>query len=181
MLGNIFQILSFMISYLFTLLVHVFAAMFWVGGIIFYVLVIISVIRDPDLKNVKLKLLEKTALQFRKVSYVIFLMLTISGTFLLYTKGFLHLTHNIHESIFSIPPVFLLKILLFLVLLFSSLYHDFFSGPATFTYAESDPIQFEKFRKRSALFGRVNLLLSVTIAILGVLGSRGVMSFPVTF
>lgn len=181
MYGSITPNLSFMINYLFVLLVHVFAAMFWVGGIIFYVLVIIAVIRDSDLKNVKLILLEKTALKFRKVSYVTFLILTISGTCLLYTKGYLLVSHNLEQSLVSIPPIFLVKISLFLILLISSLYHDYVSGPAAFSYAETDPLRFDKFRKRSALFGRLNLFLSIMIAIFGVLGSRGVMSFPVSF
>lgn len=162
-----------MSSYFIFLIFHIFAGMFWVGGMLFYVLVLISVIRDKEFQNIKLRLLEKTALQFRKVSYYTFLILLLSGIGLLFSKGYLRLTDNFLEIIFSVPLIFRVKILLFLMLLFSSIYHDFFSGPLAFKYSESNSVLFEKFRKRSARFGRINLLISVLIALLGILGSRG--------
>jgi putative copper export protein len=151
--------------------------MFWVGGMLFYVLVLISIIRDPEFKNIKLRLLEKTAVQFRKVSYYVFIILLLSGSILLYSKGMMRLSYNIYEMMRSISILFQLKISLFLLLLASSVYHDFFTGPKTIEYAESNPTLFEKFRKRSALFGKLNLLLSVGIAVLGILGSRGISYF----
>jgi len=147
--------------------------MFWVGGMLFYVFVLITIIRDPEFKSVKLRLLEKTALQFRKLSYYTFLFLFLSGIYLLHTKGMINVSYNINELILSIPSLFKLKISLFLLLVISSIYHDYFSGPSAFAYLETNPSLYEKFRKRSAFFGRLNLLVSISIAILGILGSRG--------
>jgi|JI10StandDraft_1071094.scaffolds.fasta_scaffold47966_4 hypothetical protein len=162
-----------MTFYLVSLIFHIFAAMFWVGGMLFYVLVLIVIIRDPEFKNVKLKLLEKTALQFRRVSYFTFSLLFLSGVGALSSKGKILFSNNILETLLSIPILFKLKIGLFLLLLLSSIYHDFFSGPAAFVHAENNPVLFEKFRKRSAFFGRLNLAISISIAVLGILGSRG--------
>ncbi len=163
--------------YLISLIFHIFAAMFWVGGILLYAVIIISVIRDPEFKDVKLRLLEKTALRFRKVSYFIFGVLLFSGTLLVISKGYLQISANLENMTFAIPSMFQLKIFLFVFLVCSSLYHDFFSGPSAFAYVETNPELFEKFRKRSALFGKVNLLISILIAILGILGSRGLVLF----
>jgi hypothetical protein len=147
--------------------------MFWVGGMIFYVLVIISVLRDPELSNYKLILLKKIALQFRKISYFVFLLFFISGIGILYSKGYYT---EIFNPIFWQADIGLLlgiKLCLFGLLLISSVYHDFITGPYTFSYLETNTQKYEKYRKLSSFFGRLNLFVSIAIAILGTFISRG--------
>ncbi|ABZ92925.1 Hypothetical protein LBF_0379 [Leptospira biflexa serovar Patoc strain 'Patoc 1 (Ames)'] len=160
-------------TYLIYLLFHILSAMIWVGGMIFYVIVVMPVIRNPKLRDQKLTLLQLTALQFRKISYYLFLIFLVSGFGILYAKGYLIEGHLVSFFTSNIGYMFLTKIFLFLVLFLSSLYHDFVSGPKTFLYLDQDSVQYERYRKRSGFFGRFNLLLSVSIAILGILVSRG--------
>ncbi|TGM55417.1 hypothetical protein EHQ91_10870 [Leptospira biflexa] len=160
-------------TYLIYLLFHILSAMIWVGGMIFYVIVVMPVIRNPKLHDQKLTLLQLTALQFRKISYYLFLIFLVSGFGILYAKGYLIEGQLVSFFTSNIGYMFLTKIFLFLVLFLSSLYHDFVSGPKTFLYLDQDSVQYERYRKRSGFFGRFNLLLSVSIAILGILVSRG--------
>ncbi|TGM50148.1 hypothetical protein [Leptospira biflexa] len=160
-------------TYLIYLLFHILSAMIWVGGMIFYVIVVMPVIRNPKLRDQKITLLQLTALQFRKISYSLFLIFLVSGFGILYAKGYLIDGQLVSFFTSNIGYMFLTKIFLFLVLFLSSLYHDFVSGPKTFLYLDQDSVQYERYRKRSGFFGRFNLLLSVSIAILGILVSRG--------
>ncbi|PJZ46377.1 hypothetical protein EHQ30_07700 [Leptospira brenneri] len=151
--------------------------MIWVGGMIFYVIVVIPVIRNPELKDQKLRLLQLTATQFRKISYYIFVVFILSGTGLLIQKGYFEPSSIKELWTSNIGFMFIGKITLFSILFLSSLYHDFVTGPKTFTYQFTDTVRFERYRKTSSFFGRFNLLISVTIAVLGILASRGFSIF----
>ncbi|TGL24426.1 hypothetical protein EHQ46_04740 [Leptospira yanagawae] len=163
--------------YLICLVFHILSAMIWVGGMIFYVIVVMPVIRNPKLKDQKLTLLQLTALQFRSISYFLFILLITTGFGMLYTKGYLAEGEFVSFFSSNIGNMFILKIGLFLLLLISSLYHDFVSGPKTFDFLEKDSVQYERYRKLSGYFGRLNLLLSLGITLLGILVSRGVSIF----
>lgn len=166
-----------MFLYFILLILHVLSAMIWVGGMIFYVIVFIPVIRNPELKDQKLRLLQLTAIQFRNISYFIFAIFIFSGTGILYSKGFFQNGINWELWASNIGFMFIAKIGLFTVLFLSSLYHDFVTGPKTFTYLTTDPVRFERYRKTSSFFGRFNLLVSLTIAIFGIFVSRGFSIF----
>lgn len=166
-----------MFLYFLFLIFHILSAMVWVGGMIFYVIVLIPVIRNPELKDQKLRLLQLTAIQFRNISYYIFSIFILSGTGILYLKGFFQNGINWELWASNIGFMFMAKIGLFTVLFLSSLYHDFVTGPKTFTYLITDPVRFERYRKTSSFFGRFNLLVSVTIAIFGIFVSRGFSIF----
>ncbi|MCW7495917.1 hypothetical protein EHQ96_08645 [Leptospira levettii] len=164
-------------TYFICLTLHILSAMVWVGGMIFYVIVVMPVIRNQKLKDQKLTLLQLTAIQFRKISYTLFFILITSGFGILFSKGLLREDNLFTFFTSSIGFMFSLKIGLFGFLFVSSVYHDFVSGPKTFLYLESDPVQYERYRRMSGLFGRFNLLLSLFIAFLGILVSRGVSFF----
>lgn len=149
--------------------------MIWVGGMIFYVIVVMPVIRNPELKDQKLRLLQLTALQFRNISYYVFSVFIVSGIALLYNKGYFYSNGTLLTT--NIGYMFIAKIGLFIILFLSSLYHDFVTGPKTFIYLKTDPVQYERYRKTSAFFGRFNLIISLSITILGILASRGYSLF----
>ncbi|MCW7505341.1 hypothetical protein [Leptospira paudalimensis] len=166
-----------MTAYLIFLMFHILSAMVWVGGMIFYVIVVMPVIRNQKLKEQKLTLLQLTALQFRNISYILFFILITTGFGILFSKGLLREDNLFTFFTSSIGFMFSLKIGMFGILFISSVYHDFVSGPKTFFYLESDPVQYERYRRMSGFFGRFNLFLSLFIAISGILVSRGVSFF----
>ncbi|MBM9502073.1 hypothetical protein JWG44_17590 [Leptospira sp. 201903071] len=162
-------------SYLVFLFFHIFAAIFWIGGMLSYVFVFRPVLKNPDYTNIKLDLFYELALQFRKIAYYLFTVSFASGSAILYWKGY---RPTDIEFLFQNPfSVIACKIFLFCVLVFSSVFHDFFLGPLTQSLIHENPTLWEKYRRKAAFFGRVNLLLSILIAILGILFSRGQNSF----
>jgi hypothetical protein len=144
---------------------------------IFYVLVLFPVIRNPDLKDQKLKILQLTGLQFRSVSYILFFIFLLSGLGILSEKGFFSQNSNSNLWFSNLGLMAISKIVLFVILVISSLVHDFVTGPKAFLHAETNQNMYERNRKISSFFGRVNLLLSVLIALLGILLSRSISLF----
>ncbi|WP_243394790.1 hypothetical protein [Leptospira adleri] len=160
-----------LISYFIFLFFHIFAAVFWIGGMLSYVFVFRPVLKNPNYKNIKIDLFYELALQFRKIAYYIFAVSFVSGSAILYWKGyrptdFLFLFQNPFS-------VIAFKIFLFCILIVSSVFHDFFLGPLTQRLIHESPALWERYRRKAAFFGRINLLLSILIAVLGILFSRG--------
>ncbi len=160
-------------AYFLSLTFHIFAAMFWIGGMLFYVAVFFSVFRSPEFANHKTQLLFKTALRFREISYYIFAILVVSGTINLFFKGYASYYTKISTWFSPGNSVLTTKLILFLVLFVSSLVHDFITGPKAMKAVDIDPIAYDKYRKQASFFGRFNMLLSIVIAILGIMVSRG--------
>lgn len=159
--------------YFFALLIHFFAAAFWVGGMLFFVLIFRPVYQDKELADVKSLLLLKIAVQFRHLSYYVFFMLMASGAGIAYLKGYFEAYSQFSYWISPHGRIFFVKILLFLSLLISSAVHDFVIGPKAFREMERDGKSSSRSRKYASFFGRVNLLISLLIAIMGLAYSRG--------
>lgn len=160
--------------YFLALLFHFFAATFWVGGMLFFVLIFRPVYKDKELSDVKTLLLLKIALQFRKISYYVFIILICSGVGIAYIKGYFDMYSQVSYWISPHGRIFLIKMILFLLLLFSSVLHDFLIGPIAFKEMQNGVRSDSSSRKYASIFGRINLLISLLIAVLGLAYSRGI-------
>ncbi|AOP36276.1 hypothetical protein A0128_19815 [Leptospira tipperaryensis] len=162
-------------SYLIFLSLHIFSAIFWIGGMLAYIFVFRPVLKNQSYANIKTNLFYELALQFRKVAYYLFAVSFLSGSAILYGRGYRPMDVL---SLFQEPfSVIKLKILLFSILILSSIFHDFFLGPLTQKLVHENPRLWESYRSKAAFFGRMNLILSILIAVLGILFSRGQNSF----
>jgi uncharacterized membrane protein len=152
--------------YLFLVTMHVLSAMFWVGGNLFFVFVCFPVLRKQKFLEIQFELLKEIALGFRKVSYSLFIILVLTGIGILESRwGGMRIILNNH--------ILQIKLFLFSILILFSIYHDFYSGPKVFDYKDKNETLYQKYKKISSFFGRINFLLSFLIGILGVLLSRG--------
>ncbi len=159
--------------YFVALLFHFFAAAFWVGGMLFFVLIFRPVYKDKELSDVKTLLLLKIALQFRKLSYYVFIILICSGLSIAYLKGYFEVYSQFSYWVSAHGSIFLAKMILFILLLLSSILHDFLIGPTAFKDMEQGVRSDSRSRKYASIFGRINLLVSLLIAVLGLAYSRG--------
>ncbi|PNV75646.1 copper resistance protein CopD [Leptospira inadai serovar Lyme] len=159
--------------YFFFLLIHFFAAVFWVGGMLFFVFVFGPVYRDPEFLSIKSRLLFKIAIQFRRISYYIFIILLSSGIVVAYFKGYFLSYYQLSYWMSSHGRILILKMTLFLLLVINSIIHDFFIGPIAFKEMQLNSELWLKSRKYASFFGRSNLFISLLIAILGLAYSRG--------
>ena len=161
--------------YIISVVIHILAAAAWIGSGLFLAFIFFPLMRKPELKNQVLNILRQSGQRLRIFAWFAFLMLFLSGSFnvihrygieAIATKGF-----------WSSGTGFLLaiKLMLFLLIIIISFYHDFIVGPkaAALSEAKPDSTQVRKLRKRAAFCGVLNILLGVIIIILAVMIVRG--------
>lgn len=152
--------------YIFSIYLHVVLAAFWIGGMLFLPLVLLPSIKShPD----RITLLYKTGIQFRFFGWIALVLLLITGFGNLYFRG-LPITFSFFaESAFG--NLVILKLLLFILILLISGVHDFYIGKK----ALEDHIQGNnlKLRMLARWTGRINLIIALSLAFIGVALSRG--------
>ena len=72
--------------YLLSVWIHILAAMAWIGGMFFLVLVVVPWLRAGNRANAG-AFLRETGQRFRSVGWSCFAILTVTGTFNLYARG----------------------------------------------------------------------------------------------
>lgn len=161
--------------YILSVWLHILAAITWIGGMSFLVLVVVPWLRRGD-GAVASTFLRETGLRFRSVGWICFSILVVTGTYNLWV-------HGVRFGDF-VDPAFLgssfgsalvLKLGLFAVVLVVSAIHDFLLGPRAVLAIEADPrsAEAQRIRRRASLLGRLNAILAVVIVALAVVLVRG--------
>lgn len=161
--------------------VHVFSAIIWIGGAIFLALVMVPVARGMEPPAMGLIFLRKAALRFRGIAWVLLTLLVVSGAAALESRGigFDRFTEDGFWST-EIGTALLVKIILVGILLVISGYHDFILGPRLaeamqqIPHGEQPPASLIGARKRLIMLARLNLLIAISVAALGLMLVRGV-------
>jgi putative copper export protein len=142
---------------------HIIGVSFWIGGMLFLPLVLLPGIKDhPD----RSKLLMATGLKFRFFGYVVLALLLITGVCNMYLRGidlswkFLVISRYGQKVI--------VKLLLFICVLAVSGWHDVQARKRLMNEKEK-----ARFKLIARWSGRILLLLSLAMAYIGVLLSRG--------
>jgi putative copper resistance protein D len=162
--------------YLFSVWLHLIAAMVWIGGMVFLAAVVVPVLRRPEHRALLIPLISQTGKRFRWVGWVCLGVLVATGIFNLTSHGFGW------EQVWSgrlfmggFGQTLEIKLVLVGVVLILSVIHDFFVGPRATAVGQSAPGSAEaiRLRRQASWIGRVNLLISLIIVALGVLLVRG--------
>lgn len=152
--------------YYLSVYLHIMLAAFWIGGMLFLPLVVLSGLKNhPD----RTAILYQTGLKFRFYGWFALALLLLTGLGNWYSKGWpFEWDFLLHTEAGHILGV---KLLLFALLLAISVVHDFFiGGKAIDQMQRQTPSAYRTLARWS---GRLNLLLSLTLAFLGVVLSRG--------
>jgi len=163
--------------------VHVFSAIVWIGGAIFLALVMVPVARGMEPPAMGLMFLRKAALRFRGIAWILLGLLVVSGMAALETRG-LGFDRFTEDGFWSteIGTALGLKIVLVGILLVMSGVHDFILGPRLaqamqlVPRGEQPPASIVSARKRLVMLARLNLLIAIVVAVLGLMLVRGVPS-----
>ncbi len=112
------------------LLIHVVAAIIWLGGMFFISLVLVPSLRklEPPIKRTEI--LSATARRFSLVSWAAILALLITGVINSVNRGVT--VHQISSGTFFSSPfgiILTIKVFLVLVMVLISAIHDFILGP----------------------------------------------------
>ncbi len=154
------------LGYLISVFIHVVCAAIWIGGMLFLPLVLLPSIKNhPD----RIALLYKTGVKFRLVGWVCLTVLAFTGVLNMYLRDLPltwdYLTQSNYGHLLSV------KVLLFVLMLVIGAVHDFYIGNKSID--EMKITSNGSFRKIAQWSGRLNLLLALAIAFIGVVLSRG--------
>jgi uncharacterized membrane protein len=162
--------------YLLSVWIHILAAIVWIGGAAFLVLVLMPALRRPEYQAVSSPLLRWSAMRFRRIGWISLSTLILTGIFNLGFRGF-SWASLFDGSLFHGPFGRLLAVKLSLVgfILFISLLHDFFLGPRAASAILADPGSPEAKRGRliAAWMGRLTLTTALAVVAAGVALVRG--------
>ncbi len=151
--------------YYISLLFHIIFGAFWIGGMLFLPLVLLPSIKNhPD----RILLLQQTGIKFRFIGWIALIGLAFTGILNMYFRG-LPLTWNyISESDYG--KLLSLKVLLFVLMLLIGGIHDFYIGNKSID--EMKVNSHGNYKKLARWSGRINLLLALIIAFIGIALSR---------
>ena len=149
--------------YYISIWLHIICVSFWLGGMLFLPLALLPAIKNyPD----RAKLLMETGLKFRFYGYIVLGVLLITGVTNIYLRGI-----NVSVKFFVASRygnLVIAKFILFLFIIAISFWHDAHARKRLL-----DEEHNKKFKIVARWSGRLLLLISLTIAFIGVILSRG--------
>ncbi len=147
--------------YIFSVWVHLLAAMLWLGGMLFLIFVLVPALRGES-GELRGRLVDTVGLRFRTVGWTCLLLLLLTGSANILLRGY------------SLTGTLLIaKLALFGVILVLSFIHDFVIGPRATRAMASGSEDAEKLRRLSAIIGRINTLLALAVVALAIKLVRG--------
>jgi putative copper export protein len=143
-----------------TLFLHLIAALFWVGGMLFLVFIIAPFLMTIDPKE-RSRVYQFVGQKYRKLAWIAIAILLITGPLNLYFLG-IPLSSIVDSTFLSSPygRTLLVKLILVAIIIISSLIHDFYLGPK----ARSD----KRYSFLARTIGRTNLFIALFIALFAV-------------
>ncbi len=164
------------ILYLVSVWLHILAATVWVGGMAFFMLVLVPLMRSKAVGANAGLLIHWIGVRFRSVGWASLGVLVVTGGFNLYARGVrwadLHSGDFWHSDFGETLAV---KLAIVATILVISAVHDFKVGPlATRLLREQpDSAQAQRYRNLARAIGRINVVLALAAVALGVVLVRG--------
>lgn len=154
---------------------HILCAIIWIGGIAFLVVVVVPWLRSGG-KEIAGVFLRETGERFRKVGWICFGLLLITGSFNLYIRG-VRLDSFVDSNWYATPfgKTVVVKLTAFLLVLLVSFIHDFYVGPQAAKVVQTSPNSEEaqQLRRRATQLGRANALLALILVAAAIMLVRG--------
>ena len=142
---------------------HIIGVSFWIGGMLFLPMVLLPSIKDhPDRRN----LLMATGLKFRFAGYIVLALLLVTGILNIYLRGIDLSWKFLVVSRYG--KLVILKLILFFLMLTVSFVHDVQARKRLLSDEEK-----ARFKVIARWSGRILLLISLAMAFIGVVLSRG--------
>ncbi len=161
--------------YIASVFLHIIAAVVWLGGMFFLVLVVVPWLRAGNRAQAG-AFLRDTGIRFRSVGWACLLTLLGTGSINLWLRR-VRLPDFADPEWLATPfgRAITLKLVLFALVLAISVVHDFRVGPAATRAMRDDPGGPEALRLRRAAswMGRANTVLALLLVFLGVVLVRG--------
>ncbi len=146
---------------------HIVSAIFWVGGMLFITLVVAPFLQSmPDPKD-RSKVYQVVGKRFRFLGWIAIIILLITGPIVLYGLYGIAPPDIFRSSLHGTPigRALSIKLTFVVIIVVSSLVHDFWLGPK----ARNSP----KFSLIAKIFGRGNLIIALAVVIFAVILRTG--------
>lgn len=162
-------------AYWISVTVHVLAALFWLGGMLFLGLVGAPVLRAVEPPALRQRLFHDLGMRFRGAGWVAIGVLVVTGVLNLHFRGWLHWDGVLGSAAFWSTPTghaLAAKLVAVTVMITVSLVHDLVLGPAAGRATAGSP-EALTLRRRAALLARGNALVGVIVVVAAVRLARG--------
>lgn len=158
------------------ILLHVLAAVVWIGGMVFLGLVLVPVLRDRSIAGQAAQLIHRTGVRFRNVGWACLLILVATGLVNL-TRWGVDVERATSAELWASPwgKILAVKLSLVVLALTVSAVHDFVVGPRATAALRQAPGSDDarRMRRVAGWMGRSNLLIGVLIVALAIMLVRG--------
>ena len=163
------------ILYFTNVLLHVLAALLWLGGMFFFGLVGAPALRAVEPPALRQQLFQQLGVRFRGVGWVAIGVLLVTGILNLHLRGLLHWSGVLGAPEFwrtAFGRALAVKLSAVTVMIAVSAVHDFILGPAASRAApgSSDAVTM---RRRAALLARANAIVGLVVVGAAVWLARG--------
>lgn len=162
-------------TYYALVIVHVLAALVWLGGMFFLGLVGAPVLRTVEPPALRQQLFNMLGLRFRAVGWVAIAALLASGTGMLYMRGLLQWSGVLGNPDFwrtATGTALGVKLAAVLFMVTVSFVHDFIHGPAA-SRATPGSTAAAAMRRRAAHLARLNALMGLILLLAAIRLARG--------
>ena len=162
-------------AYYANVVVHVLAAMLWLGGMFFFGIVGAPVLRSLEPPELRQQLFHRLGLRFRTVGWWAIAVLLLTGLINMYYRGWLQWDGVLGAATFwhTAPGhALLLKLGAVTTMLVVSAIHDFSLGPRAGLATAGSPGAI-LLRRRAVILARINALMGVLVVIAAVRLARG--------
>jgi copper resistance protein D len=163
------------IGYWISVVLHVLAALAWLGGLFFFALVGAPVLRKVSPPELRQSLFHQLGMRARTVGWIAIAILLVTGTINLWYRGFLAWDGVLGSAAFWQTGFGLalgVKLAAVAGMLVTSAIHDFHVGPAA-GRAPAEQAQALMLRRRASLLARGTALLGLLVVIAAVHLARG--------
>lgn len=155
---------------------HILAAITWIGGMFFLVLVVVPWMRRSGGGIDAARFLRETGTRFRNISWVCFAIVVTTGSYALWMRGVRLASFGDPDWLASsFGRLVLAKLAVFTTVLVVSMVHDLAIGPRATAAIAADPRSdlAATLRRRASLLARANVLLALVLVAIGDLLVRG--------
>lgn len=164
------------VFYKLSVFIHILSAIFWIGGMLFTVVILVPTLRNQALSSKKGLFFTVMGEKFSKISWILFFVLLLTGYGQLLIRGFTNtelFSKVFWQSHFGNTLGY--KLILFSIIIIISGLHDFWLGPKTAVLIDTKEAdeKTKMFRKLTSWVGRLNLLLGLAILYFAISLVRG--------
>ncbi len=142
---------------------HVITAMFWIGGMLFFSLVLIPALKGSQNQSDKTVLISRVGKRFRIYGWASLGILIFTGLLRLYQNGI---------PLLSYGNTLKVKLVLVFLMVFLTLLHDFFLGPKSIAMSRAG-LTANGFQSAVRWTARLNLFIGVSIVLAAVILVHG--------